>query len=259
MRRKGFCLFLFVAFCCFLPFRAYSQERSFSGRVDVTGPETSLLRWLVEETKPESARMILDGPIGSDGKVRHLYFEAVGPTLEGLRVESLSVETVFADFGPLSTWTDRGPSEIREVVMGYFDSTMTDSDINGFLRGMTMKGDEGDWESISVKFIPGGLSALGYYNLRNPGLKLKVELDGKLVLRDRSEIWLDRYVFKVNNDDQSSVVESALEKVQPIVDMKNFIFPVQLQTLDLQKGRMRLATRVLPKPFDGISLVYRSK
>nr|WP_321502605.1 hypothetical protein [uncultured Dethiosulfovibrio sp.] len=259
MRRKGFYLFLFVAFSCFFPFRAYTQERLFSGSVDVTGPETSLLRWLVDVTGPESARMILDGPIGADGKIRHLYFEAVGPTLEGLRVESLSVETVFTDFGPLSTWTDRGPSEIREVVMGYFDSTMTDSDINGFLKGMTMKGDEGDWESISVKFIPGGLSALGYYNLRNPGLKLKVELDGRLVLRDRSEIWLDRYIFKVNNDDQSSVVESALEKVQPIVDMKNFIFPVQLQTLDLQKGRMRLATRVLPKPFDGISLVYRSK
>lgn len=259
MRRKGFCLFLFTAFLCFLPFVAQGQERAFVGEVTVTDVETKLFRWLVNETGPESARMIIDGPIAQDGKVRHLYFEAVGPNLEDLRVESLKVETVFNDFGPTSTWTDKGPSGIKEILTGYFDSTMTDSDINGFLRGLTMKGDDGDWESISVRFVPGGLSALGYYNVKNPGLRLKVELEGSLVLRERSEIWLDRYVFRVNNDDQSSVVEKALRKVQPILDMKNFIFPVQLQVLDLQKGKMRLATRVLPKPFEGVSLVYRSK
>ena len=259
LRRKSFCLFILIACSCLLPIGAYGEERSFVGKVSVTDPETRLFSWLLKNTQPEEAKMILDAPVGSDGKVRHLYFEAKGPYLDGLRVESLSVETVFNDFGPLDSWTDEGPLEIKDVVVGYFDATMTDSDINGFLRDLTMEDDGGRWSSISVKFVPGGLSALGYYDLKNPNLSLKVELDGKLVLRERSEIWLDRYVFRVNNDDQSSVVEKALRDVQPIVDMKGFLFPVQLQTLELDTGRMRLATRVLPGSFGGIPFVYRSR
>lgn len=259
MRKKVFCLFLLITCCCLLPIQAFGDDRSFVGNVSITDSESRLFRWLLEETNPESAKMIIDGPIEADGKVRHLYFEAIGPSLEGLRIESFSVEAVFSDFGPIETWTEKGPSGIKEVVMGYFDATMTDSDINGFLRGMTMEDDDGRWSSLSVKFVSGGVSALGYYDVKNPGLRLKVELDGKLILKDRSEIWLDRYVFKVNNDDQSSVVGKALEEVQPIVDMKNFIFPVQLQTLELQGGHMRLATRVLPKSFEGISFSYRNQ
>ena len=259
LRRKGFCLFILIACCCLLPIGAYGEEISFVGKVSVTDPETRLFSWLLKNTQPEEARMIIDAPVGSDGKVRHLYFEAKGPRLDGLRVDFLSVETVFNDFGLLESWTDEGPLEIKDVVVGYFDATMTDSDINGFLRGLTMEDDDGRWSSISVKFVPGGLSALGYYDIKNPSLSLKVELDGKLVLRERSEIWLDRYVFRVNNDDQSSVVEKALRDVQPIVDMKGFLFPVQLQTLELEMGRMRLATRVLPGSFDGISFAYRSR
>lgn len=239
---------------------AYGENRSFVGEVAGSDPEARLFRWLMEELKPEKARMIIDGPVGEDGKVRHLYMEAQGPSLDGLRVASVTLEAMFSDFGPVAEWNEKGPSGLREVVMGYFDAVMTDSDINGFLRGMIVEDDDGRWESLSVRFLPKGLSVSGYYCVKDPmDLKIKVDLDGALSLRDNAEIWIDNYSFRVNNDDQSSVVENALREVQPIVDMKDFIFPVQLKVLELKDGKMRLATRVSPKTFDGIALDFVSR
>ncbi|MCF4114413.1 MULTISPECIES: hypothetical protein [Dethiosulfovibrio] len=239
---------------------AHADTRPFVGDIEGSAPEVRLFRWLVDRVSPESALMVLDGPIEKDGKVRHLYFEAIGPSLDGFKVASVKVETVFNDFGPLESWGDGGPADVDEIVMGYFDAVITDSDVNDFLKGLVVEDDSGRWEGLSVEFSPSGISAKGYYRVEDPvSLRVKVDLQGELTLKEGREIWIDRYMFKINNDDQSSVVEKALKDVQPIVDMEDFVFPVHLKTLDLRKGRMRLATRVIPAPFDGISLSYKAR
>ncbi|MCF4151390.1 DUF2993 domain-containing protein [Dethiosulfovibrio sp. F2B] len=239
---------------------AYAEIRSFVGGIEGNDPEVRLFRWLVDRVAPESALMVLDGPVDKDGKVRHLYFEAVGPSLDGFKVASIKVETVFNDFGPLELWGDGGPADVDEIVMGYFDAVITDSDVNDFLKGLVVEDGSGRWEELSVMFSPSGISAKGYYRVEDPvSVRIKVDLQGELTLKEGREIWIDRYVFKINNDDQSSLVEKALRDAQPIVDMEDFVFPVHLKSLDLKKGRMRLATRVLPAPFDGISLSYKAR
>ncbi len=257
--QKRLAVFLFI-FVSSLAVVAWGSEQAFVGEVPASDRETQLFRWLVRTTSPEKARMILDDRVPDDGKIRHMYFEAVGPSIEGLRFSSLSLEAAFSDFGPVDEWNDDGPRALSSVLRGYLDASMSDSDLNQFLRGLVVEDDDGRWDSMSVQFLPKGLSARGYYHVSRPvSLRVKVELDGQLDLREGTEIWLDRYQFRINNDDQSSVVAKALQKAQPIVNMKDFVFPVHLNTLELQKGWMHLVTRTAPQPFDGLVYSYRSK
>ncbi len=258
--QKRLVVFLCIIISALSAVAAWGSEQTFVGNVTESDRETRLFRWLVTTTSPEKARMILDDKIPDDGKVRHLYFEALGLSLKGLRFSSLFLEAAFSDFGPVDEWNDDGPKELRSVLRGYLDVSMSDSDLNQFLKGLVVEDDDGRWESMSVRFFPKGLAARGYYHVRRPvNLRMKVELDGQLDLREGAEIWLDRYQFRINNDDQSSVVAEALRKAQPIVDMKDFIFPVHMSTLELQKGWMHLVTRTAPKPFDGLVYSYESK
>ncbi|PIE54570.1 MAG: hypothetical protein CSA35_05190 [Dethiosulfovibrio peptidovorans] len=258
--KKRLVVFMFVVISAVSVVTAWGTERSFVGDVAASDRETRLFRWLVAMMSPEEARMILDEKVPNDGTVRHIYFEAVGPSLEGLRFSSISLEAAFSDFGPVEAWNDDGPKELRSVLRGYLDASISDSDLNQFLKGLVVEDDDGCWESMSVRFLPGGLSASGYYHVHRPvNLRIKVDLDGRLELREGAELWLDRYQFRINNDDQSSIVDKALQKTQPIVNMKDFVFPVHLNTLELQKGWMHLATWTVPKPFDGLAYSYRSK
>lgn len=256
----------YLVFCAMIMFSLFfvsdisAKEHSFVGKVTGKSSESRLFSWFVDQVKPESAYMVIDEPVAEDGKVRHLYFEADGPSLDNFRIKSLKVETMFNDFGSVKDWSSEGPKAVKDIVMGYFDATMVDSDINGFLKGMVVEDKNGCWEKLHVGFVEQGLVAGGYYHVKKPvGVRIKVDLNGRLSLRNGSEIWLDKYHFSVNNADQSSFVEESIRDIQPIVDMKSFIFPVHIKKLELKKGMMRAVTRVEPVPFKGISFKYRSR
>ena len=51
------------------------------------------------------------------------------------------------------------------------------------------------------------------------------------------------------------VFREAIEKLQPVVDIRKFPFPVTLSVLEAGQGRLEIASRTRPCPFDGI--VYR--
>lgn len=243
-------LLLFFGFS--LP--ATGQEvRSYSGHFTPASRGEELLKALVDYTDPDAVEMVLDGEPDENWNVRDLFFHVRGGRFAGkIRVEDIALSASFVSFDPPS---EGRPLSVKKALRSNLKVSLLESDVNAAIRMFTSEKD-GDWNDVSVRFLPPrNVEARGRYHLKNPGLVILAEVSTGLAIRDGVEIWLEDPQLKINRGEQTDTVREAIRKLQPVVDIRKFPFPVTLSVLQAGQGRIEIASRTPPCPFEGI--VYR--
>jgi len=233
---------------------ASAAKREFRGSFT---PETNgerLLSLLVSMTNPEVLELRMDEEPDDQGNVRNIHFLVTGASIGGFRVEKLALEASFVELNPPSKWDPKAkdPIVVKSALRSNLEAVILEKDINAALSGYA--GD--DWNKISVDLGPGIIGARGYYHVKNPGLTLLAEVKTGLEIRQGKELWLKNVELKINHDEQTDAVRQAIRDIQPVVDIRDFPFPVTLAVLSVDDQKLRISTRTPPKPFEGILLRY---
>ncbi len=265
-------LFILVPLAVFGgPSRAFAAEtqavRTFSGAVEETDLSTRLLRNLVESLAPESLELILEGGPDASGAVRRLYFEARGAKQGGIRIESLRLEALFVKFdlgGPSGNGGSApgegnlGDLNVSEAVQGYFEGRVLEKDLNDFLLGATLTGGGAEWRNLRFDLRPGGFSASARF--ASGVVSARVVVESELEIEDRDRLRMRNYRISVNNaETDMAMILDAIEKAQPLLDFRDFPFPVRLRELTVDEDALVLATRVAPTRFEGTTLRYEAR
>ena len=92
-------------------------------------------------------------------------------------------------------------------------------------------------------------------------LDILIEIDSKLKIVNRRELWLDDPQVRINKMDLPDyITKKALAQIQPLLDLARFPLPLKLHTVALEKGRALLSTRIGPQPIDqGTTYHYFSR
>ncbi|MFA0889887.1 MAG: hypothetical protein ACC613_12465 [Synergistales bacterium] len=253
MRRKTGFLLAFLLILSFPLIAAGQETRTFRGNFTPASRGEELLKALVDYADPDSVEMILDGEPDEGWNVRDLFFRVRGGLFAGkIRVEDIALSASFVSLAPPS---GGGKLEVRSAMRSNIEVVLLESDVNGAIRTFTSDKD-GNWRDVSVRFVPPrNIEARGRYHVKNPGLVILAEVDTGLAIREGREIWLEDTRLRINNAEQTATVREAIEKLQPVVDIRKFPFPVSLAVLNTGQGRLEIASRTRPCPFEGI--VYR--
>ncbi len=229
--------------------------REFEGAFTPSTNGEKLLSLLVSLTDPDSLDLCLDAEPDDQGNVRNMYFLVKGANVGGFRIERLALEASFVEFTPPSQWNPDAddPIGVKNVLRSNIEAVILEKDINAALARAT--GD--DWHGVSVDLKPGTINARAYYTIKNPGLTLLAEVKTGLEIRLGKELWLKDVLLKINHDEQTNVVRDAIDEIQPVVDLRDFPFPVTLAVLAVDEQSLRISTRTAPKTFSGITLGYR--
>lgn len=265
-------LFILVPLAVFGgPSRAFAAEtqavRTFSGAVEETDLSSRLLRNLVESLAPESLELVLEGGPDASGAVRRLYFEARGAKQGGIRIESLRLEALFVKFdlgGPSGNGGSApgegnlGDLNVSEAVQGYFEGRVLEKDLNDFLLGATLTGGGAEWRDLRFDLRPGGFSASARF--ASGVVSARVVVESELEIEDRDRLRMRNYRISVNNaETDMAMILEAIEKAQPLLDFRDFPFPVRLRELTVDEDALVLATRVAPTRFEGTTLRYEAR
>jgi hypothetical protein len=252
LRSSRFATAVFLAIL-FIAMPVYAEvSKEFKGEVEWTTSGERLFAALAERLDPDSMEMVLDEEPGEDGSLRHMYLLVKGARFGAFRLEEMALETRFGKFNPVSEWVDAESIKVEEILSGNFAATVLEGDINSALREQI---DE-NWENVRVEIRPGGIFARGYYVVRGSiSLKILVELSTALEVRSR-KVWLKDYSLFVNNAEKTSIVEQAVRDLQPVVDLEDFVFPLNIDSLDLGGNSVKLSTRTPPQIFEGIRYLY---
>ena len=235
---------------------AESLSRDLAGRpISEDLPSQVLLRYLVDRLQPESVELLLDREPDAQGRVGRFYVDLRGAHLGGVRVDRFRVEAVDVQFNPVAEWQGSGedPLKVLSALQTYAEAVLREEDINEDLFRKQVGEDDANWRNLRLDFSPQGVYASGNYAVDwIIPLNLFIELSGKLVVRSGREIWLEDYVFRINRMGVPDMLaEQAVQKLQPILDLGRFFFPVRLKTLTLDDHQAYLASPVLPQPFKG--------
>ncbi len=236
------------------PALAGAQEtRSYKGDFTPRTRGEALLKTLVDFTDPDSLTLVLDGEPDENWNVRDLYFQVRGGRFGGkIRVEEIALNASFVRFAPPAEGRNL---EVKQALRSNLEVRLLESDVNGAIAMFTSNKD-GDWRDVSVRFVPPrNIEARGRYHVKSPGLTILAEVSTALAIRDGREIWLEDTRLEINNAEQTATVREAIEKLQPVVDMRKFPFPVTLSLLKTDGRCLEIASRTRPEPFEG--LVYR--
>ena len=253
MKRKTGLLLALLLLLGFPLIAAGQEMHAFKGPFAPASRGEELLKALVDYTDPDSVEMILDGEPDENWNVRNLFFRVRGGRFAGkVRVEDISLSASFVTLDPPS----QGRSlSVKKAMRCNLQVSLLESDVNGAIRMFTSEKD-GDWKDVSVRFVPPrNIEARGRYHVNNPDLVILAEVSTGLAIRDGVEIWLEDTQLKINRGEQTETVREAIRKLQPVVDIRKFPFPVLLSELKAGNGRLEIASRTRPCPFDGI--VYR--
>jgi len=228
------------------------MERAFGESLP---PGEILFQAFLSELSPDEMVMVLDEEPREDGRVRHLYLDLRGPRLGGVRMECLTLEAWDVQFNPVEEWILPGedPVKVKEVLQTYAEAVLTEKDLNEDLLQKKF-GDEKDWRDIYLDFTPQGLHAQGTYRVKFLfTLDMLIEIYGVLGIRKGQEIWLEDYRFQVNKVNvPESLTRSAVEELQPLLDLGRYMFPLRLHTLEMDEEKAVFRSSRLPEPFEGI-------
>jgi len=253
MTKKTFSIVLALVFL-FVAFSAWGEQptREFRGHFEPANNGERLLALLVSLTDPESMELRMDQQPDNDGNVRNISIFIQGASIGGFRVEKIAVESSFLELNRPSEWRmgDRDSLKVGNVLRSNVELIALEKDINAALTSFA----GGDWRRISVDLKKGMVSARGNY--RSGALDILAEVSTKLEIRQGKQIWLKDTAIKINHDDQTDVIRKELAKIQPVVDIGQFPFPVTLAVLSVDEQKIVFSTRTLPKPVKGIFYRY---
>jgi hypothetical protein len=227
-----------------------------------TGPTDAaerLFEAFVTGLKPESAEMILDGGPDENGRVRRIYLDLTGCEMDEVRIDSLKIDAYEVIFTPPSTWDEEGP-DVEEMLAVKAVARILEKDVNRALMIKQIGDDEEHWHDLSLDFRNGGIYARGYYLAKFIfRLDILLEIDGRFDIRGGREIWLDDYTIRVNRVDvPDGLAERAVSRIQPIIDLNEFPFPLTLDRIIQEDDRIVIRSRLEPKPFEGRTFTYQA-
>ncbi|MBN1333770.1 MAG: DUF2993 domain-containing protein [Synergistales bacterium] len=214
-----------------------------------------IMREFVEGMDPMEAEMIIDRQPDGSGHLNRIYMNLDRPLIGGVRLDNLSFEALDVQFNPVSEWGS-SPVEVKDMLAVYAEGILLEDDINRSLQSREFGGDE-HWHDLKLDFRSSGISAKGYYLAEFIfKLDILIEINGELAIRNKQQIWLDNYTLKVNRVDvPRRITDKAISKIQPILDLSRFIFPLDLDSVEMDSKQILIRSRYLPEKFDGI--VYR--
>lgn len=219
-----------------------------------------LAREFAENLNPESMKMVLSEEPDDEGRVHRLYLKLSRPLIGGVRIAELEVEAHGIKFTAPSSWTEK-PVDMEEILHVKAWGRLKEEDINSSLLQQEF-GEEERWHDLYLDFTEKGLVARGYYLARVLMFRfdILIEITGELGIVNKQQIWLENYSVSVNRVGlPEGLTEKAISKIQPILDLSKFIFPLQLHSVEMDDSSVVLRSRVKPEEFQGLTYNYNSK
>jgi hypothetical protein len=226
--------------------------REFNGNFTPANNGERLLAFLVSLTDPEVLELHMDQQPDNDGNVRNISIFISGASIGGFRVERIALESSFLELNPPSAWKmgDKDSFQAKSALRTNVELVALEKDLNTALTSYA----GGGWRRVFIDLKPGKIYARGNY--RSGSLDLLAEVTTGLEVRQGKQIWLKDTSIKINRDDQTDFVQDELRKIQPVVDIGSFPFPVSLAVLSVDEQKIVFSTRTLPKPVKGIFYRY---
>lgn len=233
----------------------FSSGSSFAGDSPARGE--LLLRHFVGEFAPEKMTMIIDEEPDPAGYVREIYMDITGCLIGGVRMDSLKVKAVGVQMNLPEEWGEKG-LDVREILNVHAFAKILEKDLNDNLLSKEF-GDDDHWNNLQVDMRPEGIYARGNYLVTMLfRLNILIEIFSRFKIVDSQQVWLDDYTLRVNRVDVPQfITDQAVEKIQPLLDLRKFIFPLKLNSIQYGEDSLTITSRVLPEPFEGI--VYEFK
>lgn len=213
---------------------------------------------LLARVEPARAELCLQEMPAADGTIPWAYLECQNADVSGMNVRSLRVEVFDAVVTPPAQWKDVEYPRVKSMLACRAEGIFTQDDVNAFLRNRFF-GHEKEWERVSVKLENDRVyaEATCAVDVKLMRVKLRMEVSCRVVGRGTG-IWLEDVIVKVNGKKLSKVlVNKAIAKIQPVLDMSKYNLPLYLTKIELSDGVCRVATRLPPHGMtDGLKWEY---
>ena len=230
------------------------------GNVALAGDSSSggsaLLKHFVKEFTPEKMTMIIDEEPDAAGYVREIYMDIVGCDIGGVRMDSLKVKAFGVQMNPAREWDEKG-LDVKEILNVHAFARILEKDLNDNLLAKEF-GDDDHWNNLQVDMRPEGIYARGNYLVTMLfRLNILIEIFSRFKIVDLQQVWLDDYTLRVNRVDVPQfITDQAVEKIQPLLDLRKFVFPLKLHAIHYDEDSLTITSRVLPEPFEGLVYEY---
>lgn len=220
------------------------------------GRGEALLKHFAGEFSPEKMTMILDEEPDETGYVREIYMDIVGCNIGGVRMDSLKVKAVGVQMNSPGEWADKG-LDVTEILNVHAFARILEKDLNDNLLAKEF-GDDDHWNNLQVDMRPDGIYARGNYMVTVIfRLNILIEIFSRFKIVEMQQVWLDDYKLKVNRVDVPGfITDQAVEKIQPLLDLRKFVFPLRLHSIHYDEDSLTITSRVLPEPFEGLVYEY---
>lgn len=242
------------------PLHAGERESQFQTTGTPDGNGSRLFRFFIEKFQPESMTMILDEEPDDEGHLRRVFIDVRGANVDEMRIDHISVEALDTLFTPVADWEENGV-EVREMLMAYSDATLLEKDINEVIQKKTFGNGDDHWKRLSIDFHDGGIHAEGNYVATFIfTFNILIEIDGVLNIVNQKEIWIEDYTLRVNKRNvPEGLTDKAISKIQPILDLGKFVFPLRLHRIEQTEDRVTMESRIHPQTFEGITYTYKAE
>lgn len=244
-------LLTFLAWGCCLAGPSRAADFEFRGAIEPADNTARLLAYYVDRFSPEELELTVVGQPDATGRFHDLYMDLTGVKVEGVRIDKMTFRMNDVQFNAPENWAS-GDVECRDALQVYAVCRILEEDINKGLEAKTF-GKDDHWQNISLAITPTGLTGRGVYlaKVLFVTLDILIEIDSKLKIVNRRELWLDNPQVRINKMDLPDyITNKALSQIQPLLDLARFPLPLKLHTVTLEKGAALLSTRLLPQPIE---------
>lgn len=240
---------------------SWAADFEFRGKIEPVDATSHLLAYYVNRFAPEELKLTVVGQPDATGRFHDLFMDLTGVRIEDVRVDKLTFRMNDVQFNAPENWTS-GDVECRNALQIYAACRILEEDINKGLEAQTF-GKDDHWKNIALAITPSGLKGKGTYlaKVLFVTLDILIEIDSKLKIVNRRELWLDDPQVRINKMDLPDyITKKALAQIQPLLDLARFPLPLKLHTVALEEGRALLSTRIGPQPIDqGTTYHYFSR
>ncbi len=190
---------------------------------------------LERKFSPQSMEVRLEGGPDAKGFVKRAVVRAKGAVIDRLRVENLVMEASDLQFNPPEEWEKK--LEVKSAGDTRSRGVILEKDINAAMAE-SVKGDK-KWKSIRMDLSPRQIKAVGVYETYFLfKLHLVVKLTGRLdASPDGKQIFIRDYRLNVSGFSMpQGLTEDVIEKVQPIIDFRESVFPVSVKKIVMDEN-----------------------
>lgn len=210
---------------------------------------------------PQTAKMVLSSQPREDGRIPLIYIAFNGAEVAGMRVDQTEMIGYEVQATPPALWPKMEHPEIKSMLACNGWARVTEKDLNNFLKTRSF-GKDGEWDKIRVRFENSRIVVSCYYlaDLKLFKLWIKLELATTLGIHNNSELWLENTELWVNNAEVPlSLLQRGIEHIQPILNLKDFMLPVELSEIIIKDGSLIVTSRRPVKPFSGLTWQYPNR